>query len=315
MIVLIYLLSIVNGIDFNTWVGKYNKHFTAVEMLRRNAIFNMNGKIVGEFNKEGTFKLSLEGPFAAMTNEEYKNILKSKRSEEGKGKVKYLNIEAPETVDWRKEGKVTPIRDQAECGGCYAFGSIAALEGRLLVEQGGDANTLDLSEEEMIQCTREYGNNGCGGGFGSNAYDYIIEHGVSNETEYPFTGMDSECKTNIKPYVTMKGYNRVARNNVKELKSAISQGMVDVAMDASFVKFQLYKSGAYTDKKCKKSFFALNHEVSAVGYGVVDGIECWIIRNSWGTTWGENGYFNIAIEGNTCGIATDPLYPTGAQYL
>nr|BAN39478.1 cysteine proteinase 2 [Entamoeba histolytica] len=315
MFAFICLLAIASAIDFNTWASKNNKHFTAIEKLRRRAIFNMNAKFVDSFNKIGSFKLSVDGPFAAMTNEEYRTLLKSKRTTEENGQVKYLNIQAPESVDWRKEGKVTPIRDQAQCGSCYTFGSLAALEGRLLVEKGGDANTLDLSEEHMVQCTRDNGNNGCNGGLGSNVYDYIIEHGVAKESDYPYTGSDSTCKTNVKSFAKITGYTKVPRNNEAELKAALSQGLVDVSIDASSAKFQLYKSGAYTDTKCKNNYFALNHEVCAVGYGVVDGKECWIVRNSWGTGWGDKGYINMVIEGNTCGVATDPLYPTGVQYL
>nr|BAN37922.1 cysteine proteinase 1, putative [Entamoeba histolytica] len=315
MFTVILMFYIGYGIDFSTWVANNNKHFTAVESLRRRAIFNMNARIVAENNRKETFKLSVDGPFAAMTNEEYNSLLKLKRSGEEKGEVRYLNIQAPKAVDWRKKGKVTPIRDQGNCGSCYTFGSIAALEGRLLIEKGGDSETLDLSEEHMVQCTREDGNNGCNGGLGSNVYNYIMENGIAKESDYPYTGSDSTCRSDVKAFAKIKSYNRVARNNEVELKAAISQGLVDVSIDASSVQFQLYKSGAYTDTQCKNNYFALNHEVCAVGYGVVDGKECWIVRNSWGTGWGEKGYINMVIEGNTCGVATDPLYPTGVEYF
>jgi len=302
--------------DFQTWAAKHGKTFTIAEGLRRKAIFNQNAKFVAKFNKENSFQLSVEGPFAAMTNEEYRAGL-SRKPVQNRGEVEMLNIKADASVDWRAKGKVTPIRDQAQCGSCYSFGSLAALEGRLLIEKGGDANTLDLAEEQIVQCSKAQGNNGCNGGLGSNVYDYIIANGgVAKESDYPYTAKDGSCNKSkaSKVYAKLTGYKSVARKNVDQLKQALTEGLVDVSIDASSAKFQMYKSGAYTDTKCGTSLFDLNHEVCAVGYGVVDGKECWIVRNSWGTSWGDQGYIYMVIEGNTCGVATDPLYPTGVSY-
>jgi len=312
MFSLICLLAVANAMDFNAWTAKHNKHFSAVEALRRRAIFNQNAKYVAKFNNENSFKLSVEGPFAAMTNDEYKRLLTRRPVEQHD--VEMLNIQADASVDWRSKGKVPPVRDQGQCGSCYSFGSLAALEGRLLIQKGGDAKTLDLSEEQIVQCSS---NNGCNGGTGSRVYDYIIKNGgVAKESDYKYTAKDGSCDSTKakKVYAKLTGYKSVARKNTEQLKQALTEGLVDVSIDASSASFQMYRGGAYTDSKCGTSLFDLNHEVCAVGYGVVDGKECWIVRNSWGTAWGDAGYIYMVIEGNTCGVSTDPIYPTGVSY-
>ncbi|KAL7716551.1 Cysteine proteinase 3 [Entamoeba marina] len=316
MFSLLFVVLAVNALDFQQWSAKYGKKFSAVESLRRRAIFNSNARIVAAHNKRNTYKLSLEGPFAAMTNDEYRNLLKSKRSASAPREEVFLERTAPESLDWRSEGKVTPIRDQASCGSCYSFGSLAALEGRLLIEQGGDVDTLDLSEQQMVDCSKKQGNNGCDGGLGTNVYTYIEKNGVMKETDYPYTAEEGSCQyDSSKAYVTMTGYKSVTRKNLNQLKAALVDGLVDVSIDASSMAFQLYKSGVYTDTKCGNGYFSLNHEVCAVGYGASDGVNYVIVRNSWGTTWGDEGYILMDADSNTCGVLTDPIYPVGAAYL
>nr|BAN40993.1 cysteine proteinase 3 precursor, putative [Entamoeba invadens] len=308
------LIALASALDFQAWTAKYNKRFSAVEALRRRAIFTANSRYVSMFNKEHKFQLSNEGPFAAMTNAEYRAQLKLIRKDDKSVPV-YLNRSAPESLDLRTSNKVTPIRDQAQCGSCYTFGSTASLEGRLLMI-GGDYQTLDLSEEQLVQCSKEQGNNGCNGGLGKNAYEYIKANGIVQEKDYPYTAVDGSCTVDVsKKYATITGYNSVPRKNDAELKAALVDGVVDVSIDASSAKFQLYKTGVYTDTKCGTGYFDLNHEVAAVGYGTLDGAAYWIVRNSWGTSWGDKGYILMGAEGNTCGVITDPLYPTGVKFL
>ncbi|ELP86618.1 cysteine proteinase 2 precursor, putative [Entamoeba invadens IP1] len=312
------LVSFSNSFDFDNWVSKFDKHFSAIESLRRRAIFVQNARFVDEFNKHNTFKLDVDGPFAAHTHEEYLKTLKrshqdSEEEEDNSVSTQKESLKSfPETLDLRTLGKVTKIRDQNPCGGCYSFGALASLEGRLLFIKG-DPKTLDLSEEQAIRCSE---NNGCNGGFGYKVYDYIKENGIVQEKDYPFTATDGECKVDLsKKFATVSGYTKVAKRNNDALKSALVDGVVDVAIDASSVKFQLYKTGVYHDTKCSSAINRLNHEISAVGYGNLNGEEYWIVRNSWGRSWGDKGYILMAIEGNTCGVTTDPVYPTGVKYI
>lgn len=302
--------------DFNAWTAKFNKKYNGAEALRRRAIFTMNAKLVATQNKVNGFEMSVDGPFAAMTNAEYRANLKATRvAEEAQANVETLKADYPESLDWRSQGKITPIRDQAQCGSCYTFGSVAALEGRLLMQYSNlDKNTLDLSEEQLVQCSRSLGNNGCNGGLGTKVYKYIQKNGIVREKDMPYTAKDGRCTVDLsKKYAGISGYKNVASKNTEQLKAALTEGVVDVSIDASSYKFQLYKTGVYTDTKCGTSIMDLNHEVACVGYGKENGQEYWIVRNSWGTSWGDKGYIKMAIKGNTCGVSTDPIYPVGVK--
>ena len=306
MFAFVLLIALTSALDFEQWKAKYNKKFSPVENLRRKAIFLDNAKFAQEFNKQNTFELSVDGPFAAMTNEEYRKTLKPH--------VAKLDIEVavpsrkaiPESVDWRS--KIPAVRDQAQCGSCYSFGSLAALESRLIILKGA-SKSIDLSEQQIVDCSKSEGNNGCNGGTGSAVYDYIKAHGVGKESDYPYTATETTCKS-VKAYAKVGGYKSTGRKDINALKTALVEAPVDVSIDASSAKFQLYKSGVYTDTSCKTGLFSLNHEVCAVGYGVENGQKYFIVRNSWGTSWGNAGYIYMESESNTCGVATDPIYPT-----
>ena len=316
MFAFVLLIAVASATDFKTWAAKHKKHYTAAEALRRRAIFNANARFVANFNKHNSFRLSVDGPFAAMTNAEYRQTLKTVKRQGRKGTpVDLSNVKAATSLDLRDQGMVPPIRDQGSCGSCYSFGSLAALEGRLLFEKGGNANTIDLAEQQIVDCSTAQGNQGCNGGLGTNVYDYIISNGVGKESDFPYTETEGTCTYKASnAYAKMTGYAQVTAKSETALKSALAGGIVDVSIDASTVKFQLYAGGAYTDSNCGTGYLKLNHEVSCVGYGSVDGTDCFYVRNSWGESWGDAGYVYMAIEGNTCGVMTDPIYPTGVSY-
>ncbi|ELP84863.1 cysteine proteinase 2 precursor, putative [Entamoeba invadens IP1] len=315
MFYLFYILIVASAFDFDSWVIKFNKRFSAVESLRRRAIFVQNARFVDEFNKHNTFKLGVDGPFAAHTHQEYLSTLSHKPNTQ-ESYVEPHTKEAlksfPESLDLRQQGKVTKVKDQNPCGSCYSFGALASLEGRLLFV-GGNVDTLDLSEEQIVRCSP---NNGCNGGTGSVVYDYIKGNGILQEKDYPYTASDGKCEADLTYiFATVEGYKYITRKDNDALKSALVDGVVDVSIDASSPKFSLYKSGVYHDTKCKTSLLSLNHEIAAVGYGKLNGEEYWIVKNSWGTNWGENGYILMAMEGNTCGVTSEPIIPTGVKYL
>lgn len=316
MFAFILLIAVASAADFKTWAAKHNKHYSAAEALRRRAIYNANARFAANFNKQNKFRLSVDGPFAAMTNAEYRQTLKAFKRTERRGTPMAevsSNVKLATSLDLRDQGVVPPIRDQGSCGSCYTFGSIASLEGRLLFEKGGNANTIDLAEQQAVDCSTE--DSGCNGGLGTNVYEYIIENGIMNEDDYPYTETDGTCAyKQSKVAAKMTGYVSVTGKSETALKSALAGGIVDVSIDAGTIKFQLYSGGAYTDSNCGTGLLSLNHEVSAVGYGEVDGEDCIYVRNSWGTSWGDEGYIYMVIDGNTCGVMTDPYYPTGVSY-
>jgi len=308
------LIAAATAADFNSWAARHGKQFTAVEALRRRAIYNMNAKFVARFNKDASFKLSVDGPFAAMTTAEYNNMLKPIHVEQGE--VAEFNFKAPESVDWRAEGKIPAIRDQAQCGSCYTFSALAGVEGRLLIAGSKQftVNDLDLSEQQLVDCSKENGNKGCNGGSLLFTYRYIKLNGMMKEADYPYQAKELDsCKFDkSKVVVKITGQKTVKSGSESDLMNAAAEGPVAVAIDASGVKFQLYNGGVYDNPSCSST--QLNHGVAVVGYGNQDGQDYWIVRNSWGVAWGDKGYILMSRnKNNQCGIASGACFPTGVS--
>jgi KDEL-tailed cysteine endopeptidase len=215
----------------------------------------------------------------------------------------------PDSVDWRTQGVVTPVKDQGQCGSCWSFSATGAQEGAWALKTG---DLVSLSEQQLVDCSTSYGNMGCNGGLMDSAFEYIIDHGLCTENEVPYTASDGICKTCTKPSVTASSCVDVTPRNQLHLKEAVSRGPVAIAIEADTSVFQLYKSGVVSSTRCGTS---LDHGVLIVGYGTEsDGTMYWLVKNSWGTTWGDKGYVKIARSESTfdagiCGIALQPSYP------
>ncbi|GLT51612.1 hypothetical protein SLA2020_250120 [Shorea laevis] len=304
---------------YEAWLVKHGKNYNALgEKERRFEIFKDNLKFIGEHNAvERTYKLGLN-QFADLTNEEYRTMYlgaKVERKNADAVKVKSDRYaakdsdELPESVDWREKGAVAPVKDQGQCGSCWAFSTIAAVEG---INQIVTGELITLSEQELVDCDKLY-NQGCNGGLMDYAFDFIVKNGgIDTEEDYPYRATDNACDPNKKNarVVTIDRYEDVPENDEHSLKKAVAHQPVSVAIEAGGRAFQLYQSGVFTGI-CGT---ALDHGVVAVGYGTENGTDYWIVRNSWGPNWGENGYIrmerNIADHVGKCGIAMEASYPT-----
>lgn len=216
------------------------------------------------------------------------------------------NLKLPETVNWTKEGYVTPVKNQGNCGSCWAFATTGGLEGQHFRKT---KKLVSLSEQNLIDCCKE--NLGCSGGLPVTAYKYIARNGgIDTEESYPYLGKNGNC-TFRPPKIgaTCQGFVRVPAGDELGLQKAVaSVGPVVVSIDASLKSFQLYKEGVYDDKKCSKKMF--NHFVLIVGYGKHLGKEYWLVKNSWGRTFGMDGYIMMARnQDNQCGVSNQPVYP------
>nr|Q02765.1 RecName: Full=Cathepsin S; Flags: Precursor [Rattus norvegicus]AAA40994.1 cathepsin S precursor [Rattus norvegicus] len=219
------------------------------------------------------------------------------------------NQTLPDSVDWREKGCVTNVKYQGSCGSCWAFSAEGALEGQLKLKTG---KLVSLSAQNLVDCSTEekYGNKGCGGGFMTEAFQYIIDTSIDSEASYPYKAMDEKCLYDPKNRAaTCSRYIELPFGDEEALKEAVAtKGPVSVGIDdASHSSFFLYQSGVYDDPSCTEN---MNHGVLVVGYGTLDGKDYWLVKNSWGLHFGDQGYIRMARNNkNHCGIASYCSYP------
>jgi KDEL-tailed cysteine endopeptidase len=216
----------------------------------------------------------------------------------------------PFQVDWRKNHKVSSVKNQGHCGGCWAFSSSGAVESAWAIKHNVVYN---LSQQELIDCSTDYGNKGCGGGSMDLGFKYIIDNGLCTNFSYPYQAMNQECqKDQCSSVVNISNYGDLKPNDELNLKKGVAQQPVSVAIQANKRSFQLYQSGIYSDLDCGTK---LDHGVLLIGYGFDFETDTpyWIIKNSWGEEWGENGYIkiqrNVDDQRGLCGIAMQPSIP------
>ena len=216
---------------------------------------------------------------------------------------------APASVDWTREGAVTPVKNQGRCGSCWAFSATGAIEGAYAI--AGNPLT-SLSEQEIVSC--DEGNDGCRGGAMYNAFKFVEANGLCTEEAYPYTsggGITGTCnKSSCTAAVTIKSFTDVPANNEVALKAAVAQQPVSVGIEADQSVFQLYKGGVMDSKRCGDD---IDLGVLIVGYGTENGKDYWKVKNAWGPSWGMEGYILIGRGEDICGISQQPNYPTGVS--
>ena len=219
------------------------------------------------------------------------------------------NFVPVDNVDWRTKGAVTPVKNQGQCGSCWAFSATGSLEGQHFLKDG---QLVSLSEQNLIDCSKSKdGNQGCYGGLMDYAFEYVIHNkGIDTEASYPYQAENHKCcfsSANIG--ATEKSYRNIFKGSVLALVEASSKiGPISAGMDASWGSFHMYKKGVYSESKCSSR--KLDHGVLVIGYGTTeDGEEYFLVKNSWGTKWGMDGYFMISRKHNMCGIASQASYP------
>ncbi|KAF0032105.1 hypothetical protein F2P81_016660 [Scophthalmus maximus] len=213
----------------------------------------------------------------------------------------------PKSVDYRKKGMVTPVKNQGACGSCWAFSAAGALEGQLAKTTG---KLVDLSPQNLVDCSGKYGNKGCNGGFMSSAFQYVIDNqGIDSDASYPYRAQVQQCLYNpTYRAANCSSYRFLPEADEQALKQALATiGPISVGIDATRPKFAFYRSGVYNDPTCTQK---VNHGVLAVGYGTLSGQDYWLVKNSWGTHFGDEGYIRMTRNKNDqCGIALYACYP------
>ncbi|TVU16502.1 hypothetical protein EJB05_40070 [Eragrostis curvula] len=256
--------------------------------------------------------------FADLTNAEFRakylGATPPTRSNANVTSDRYLHdgVESlPDSVDWRAKGAVAAVKNQGQCGSCWAFSAVGAVEG---VNQIATSELVTLSEQQLVDCSKNGQNSGCNGGMMDDAFAFIARNGgIDTDEDYPYTGRDGKCDLvkKARRVVSIDGFEDVPRNDEMSLLKAVAHQPVTVAIEAGGREFQLYESGVFTGR-CGTS---LDHGVVAVGYGTdeANGKDYWLVRNSWGADWGEAGYIrmerNVTSRAGKCGIAMEASYP------
>ncbi|KAK8961803.1 hypothetical protein KSP40_PGU016560 [Platanthera guangdongensis] len=283
------------------WMAEHGKVYeNAAEKAARFEIFKSNMEHIESFNARKEKYWLGPNQFTDLTNQEFKILYSagyrpSSASVSPATRFRHENatVDAAASLDWRSKGAVTPIKDQGHCGACWAFSSVAAIES---INQIKNGKLVSLSEQELIDC------------------DFIVDnHGINSEANYPFAGEDGSCNSKKASVSAVKisGFEDVPENNEAALLKAVTGQPVSVAINGGDPNFQSYAGGIFTGPCDTK----LDHAVTAIGYGTdADGTKYWLVKNSWGTSWGNNGYIkmerDISSAEGLCGLAKQPSYPT-----
>ena len=325
-----YNVSYVNSLvsspypTFQQWQTLYSKFYlSATERDYRESMYDRNVRKIARHNSKANTWTMAVNQFADMPKREFATKYLSGASAGGYNNATHLrnknynwtllngNYSAlPASVDWSSKGAVTPVKDQGQCGSCWSFSATGALEGAWFVKHNALTN---LSEQQLVDCSTAQGNQGCNGGLMDYAFQYAMANGLTTETAYPYTATGTNaCEAKGLPVaVKATGFTDVPTNSQLALMTAVVQQPVAVAIEADENAFQFYSSGVLT-KPCGTN---LDHGVLLVGYGTEGGLDYYKVKNSWGATWGQEGYVLLGrgatYNGNQgqCGIQMDPSYP------
>ena len=291
---------------FQQFMNKYNKKYESIrEFLGRYVVFKRNVMKTLK-QKNLSYKTGIT-KFFDLTKQEFAKTYLNLNY----GAINVINVrpykvkaknDSPDSWDWRDNGVVTHVKDQGACGSCWAFSTVGNLEGLYAL---GKSNLLDLSEQMLVDCDSY--DAGCGGGLMEYALTYLEEvGGIMTEEDYPYTGYQGDCKADPSKFVDMKitGFNALCdfsecdEGDMKDFLYAT--GPLSVALNADPLMY--YESGIIDDDSCDPS--ALDHGVTLGGYGTDGGVDYWLVKNSWGDSWGESGYFRMVRGKGMCGINT-----------
>ena len=304
--------AISTRVKFVDHINKFNKSYLTMEEFEaRHILFAYADEIVESHNaSNSTFTLA-HNHFSTMTEQEKANTRGRLPSPTTARKTVTLpTADLPSSVDWRDQGAVNAIKDQGQCGSCWAFSAVCALEASHWKATG---DLLSFAEQQLVDCAGfRYGNLGCNGGLQQNAFKYYESHNAILESDYKYTAKDGSCQYDSlsQTAVEVSDYTMVTADSASQTKAAVAQQPISVSIEADKAVFQLYSTGVFDSSRCGTN---LDHAVALVGYGSDAGQDYYILRNSWGTSWGEEGYMRIAVTGDDagiCGVQSEPLYPS-----
>jgi len=291
-----------------TYAKTYN---TIIEHDQRFVVFKNNLHFIKNFpSKERGFSVGVN-QFADLSNAEFRGLMNglniSRRPAPPSPRLS-LKVAAPSTWDWRTQGAVTKVKNQGQCGSCWSFSATGSMEGAWFLAH---KKLVSLSEQNLVDCSTAEGNEGCNGGLMDQAFQYVISNkGIDTEASYPYTATGpNQCEFNrANVGATIRGFHDVPSGSETDLLTATYQQPTSVAIDASHMSFQFYNGGVYNEPACSST--QLDHGVLSIGFGNYQGSDYWLVKNSWGPSWGLQGYIMMSRgKKNQCGIATAASYP------
>lgn len=304
--------------SFTQWASAHNRTYSSPEEVAyRRSIFEQNLERIERHNAEGHSWTMAVNKFADLTSEEFRarfvrNGFRIRPESERNLDTSLLRgyNAIPTSVDWTTKGAVTPVKNQQQCGSCWAFSTTGSTEGAWFLAKG---ELVSLSEQQLVDCSTAEGNQGCNGGLMDYGFQYIIDNkGICSEASYPYTATGpNTCEASkCKSVATLSSYKDVPANSETALLTAIAQQPVSVAVEADQDSFQFYSSGVMT-AACGTQ---LDHGVLAVGYGILGGQNYYKVKNSWGADWGMQGYILLGRgsafnPSGQCGIQQSASYP------
>jgi len=301
----------ISDASWHLWKGAHGKFYKDLnEEKVRYTIWQDNLRRIAEHNAENKDVVLKINHFGDLTNTEFRAMMNGylHHNRTGSTFLAPSHTVVPDTVDWRNQGYVTAVKNQGQCGSCWAFSTTGSLEGQHFKKTG---KLVSLSEQNLVDCSQAYGNHGCQGGLMDDAFNYIQANGgIDTEASYPYKAKNLQChfsKSNVG--ATVSGHTDIPQGDENALKQAVATvGPISVAIDASHFSFQFYHSGVYNERQCSST--QLDHGVLAVGYGTYQGQDYWLVKNSWGESWGLQGYIRMSRnKNNQCGIASSASYP------
>jgi len=303
---------------FRAYIAQHNKKYHVDEFHIRYDNFKTNLDFVKAYNGQGKSAKLAVNAFADMSKEDFRAkylgfnfvdraVMRSKNVE-----AVSENATVPVSIDWTAKGAVTPVKNQGQCGSCWAFSTTGSTEGAWFIAKG---KLVSLSEQQLVDCSQAQGNQGCSGGLMDQGFQYIISNGgICSEAAYPYTGTDGTCgASSCQSVVKLTSFTDVTPNDENALQVANAKQPVSIAIEADQSVFQFYSSGVLDDESCGTQ---LDHGVLLTGYGHDSTVnkDFWIVKNSWGPEWGAQGYVRIVRNVNgdwarQCGLTSDPSYP------
>jgi len=360
LVVLAALATAAFGMSFEAFTTQYGRTyvFNSTEWHRRSTIFHSNLAKISAHNANPTKSFFMAvNQFADMTSEEMRAFRGYNKAQarsflglqQEAAPVFHKTVkDLPSSIDWRTKGAVTPVKNQGGCGSCWAFATTETLESHAALSTN-PPTLVELAPQQLVSCCPNPkqcgGTGGCSGATAEVGYDYIVSNGgQTKESLYPYTGRDGKCTyspTKTPPAAAATGYTKLPENNYTALLNAIATiGPIAISVEADTWSF--YGGGIFPASSCNQKNTDIDHAVQLVGYGTDNGKDYWLVRNSWGATWGEKGYIRVErnADGNpcnpdttpgdgtacppypkevtvcgACGILYDSCYPTGARLL